>query len=459
MSIVKSDYPSPSPAAVADTRSISKRDARIAKFLSKPLLVEEHSAPKTVSSLPWLIGVFLVGCIGLAAVTKVSETAVIQGQVVPAGSVHIVQHLEGGIVAEVMVDDGEVVSAGEPLMRLDVTAAEAERNEARAREASLVLRAERLRAFILDRDPDFTLENAYPQMVADQQDILKMQRQSRDSQQEILQARIRQRQAQLDSLGLQRNQQEQQVRITGELVELREKLVRKGLVSRVTFLETLQAHSSVRGDLVALLGQITKTEEDLAEAEDNLMELDSRLRAEAQTELGDVSAELARVRETTGQREDRVNRLVVRAPIGGIVKGINNLNVGAVVRPGEVVMEIVPVDDALVAEVKISPRDIGYIKVGQEARVELTTYDSSILGTIKGRLDRISASTFVDEAGSIFYKGTIAFDRAYAGADPARHHFMPGMQVEGDIVTNQRTLLRYLLKPIYRALDNSFHER
>ncbi len=459
MSATKSEFPSPSLSSGHDTRAISTRDARVAKFLSKPLLVEEHSAPRTVSCLPWLISAFVVGCVSLAGFTQVSETAVVQGQVVPAGSVHVVQHLEGGIVAEIMVEDGEVVSAGQALLRLDVRAAESERNETRALEASLILQAERLRAFILDRDPDFTLDNAYPELVADQQDILRMQRQARDSQQEILQSRIRQRQAQLASLENQRKQQEEQVTITDELVEMRSKLVAKGLVSRVVFLETLQGHSSTRGDLVAILGQMTKTQEDLAEAEDNLMELGTRLRTEAQTELGNVSAELARVRETTSELDDRVDRLVIRAPIRGIVKGLAKETVGVVVRPGELVMEIVPVDDALVAEVQISPRDIGHIEIGQEARVEFTTYDASALGTVKGHLDRISASTFIDDRGSVFYKGTIAFDKAYVGGDPARHHFLPGMQVEGDIVTGQRTLLRYLLKPIYRALDSAFHER
>ncbi len=437
----------------------SSRDARLAKFLSKPLLVEEHSAPRTITSLPWLSTLFIVGCVTLASVTQVSETAVVHGQVAPAGSVQIVQHLEGGIVAEIMVEDGELASAGQPLLRLDAAQAEAERNETRALEASLVLQRERLRAFILDQDPDFTLGNAYPELVADQQNVLTMQRQARNSQQEVLQARIRQRQARLASLENQRQQQEEQVAISSQLVDLRSKLVQKGLVSKVVFLQTLQGHSSARGDLVTIHGQITETQEDLAETEDSLMELGARLRIEAQTELVQKSAELARVRETTRKLDDRVDRLVIRAPTAGIVKGLTKRTIGAVVRPSEEVMQIVPVDDALVAEVRISPRDIGHIKIGQEARVAFTTYDTSTLGVVEGRLDRISASTFVDEQGTVYYKGTIAFDKAYVGGDPGRHHFLPGMQVEGDIVTGQRTLLRYLLKPIYRALESAFHER
>ena len=226
--------------------SSSARDARLAKFLSKPLLVEEHGAPRTVAALPWLIGLFVVGCVTLAGVTHVSETAVVQGQVVPAGSVQIIQHLEGGIVAEIKVEDGELVTAGQPLLLLDAAAAEAERDETRALEASLVLQVERLRAFILDDDPDFALAKSYPKLIVDQQDILTMQRQARDSQQEVLQARIRQRQAQLASLESQRQEQKEQVSITGELVNLRGQLAKKGLVSRVVYLETLQANATAR---------------------------------------------------------------------------------------------------------------------------------------------------------------------------------------------------------------------
>lgn len=440
-------------------RPPASRDARLLNFLSQPLLVEEHGAPDFFARLPWIAGLFLAGCVLLAAFTDVPQTAVVQGQVAPAGSVQIVQHLEGGIIAAVEVTEGELVAADQILIRLSPAEAASLLNETRSLEAALALQVERLRAFTLDREPDFAGYEGYASLIADQRNILESQRQGRETQRQVLQARIRQRQAQLASLAKQRKHLEDQVQIVKQLVEMRAGLVKQGLVSRISYLDTLRTQSQAREELVGVLGQSAKAQEDLDEAQDTLFELDARLRNEAQTELGKASAELARVREQLSKLNDRVSRLEIRAPARGLVKGLLRNAAGGVIRPGEPLMEIVPVDDTLVAEVKIVPRDIGHLEIGQRVRIKPTAYDTTMLGGIDGRLDHISATTFVDDKGQAFYKARISLDRAYVGDDPGRHPILPGMEVTGDIITGERTLLRYLLKPIYRAFEGGFHER
>ena len=175
--------------------------------------------------------------------------------------------------------------------------------------------------------------------------------------------------------------------------------------------------------------------------------------------MGSVTGELAQVRETIAKLQDRVRRLDITAPTRGIVKGLTTRTIGAVIGPGELIVEIVPLDDVLVAEVRISPRDIGHLRIGQSANVKVTTYDPARFGVVEGRLKRVSASTFKDEEGEPFYKGIIELSQAFVGSDPDRNPVLPGMVVDADIVTGSKSLMQYLLKPVYRGLDSAFRER
>ncbi len=475
---------------------------RLVRFLSQPLLLEEAGPPKVLVQLLGVVSLLVVGLIGFAALTEISESAVVQGQVKPAGSVNLVQHLEGGIVAEIHVEEGAIVERGDRLITLEGAAAQAELEQMRAREASLALRAERLRAFVLDRMPYFfpqeaptasapepasepepkdlepdirkqlidartderkarlaALGQAYPELAEDQSSILGLQIQARDSQRQVIQSRVEQRQAQLEALVEQKSSLKEQVAIIREQVGMRKKLLKKGLVSRVVYLETARALSKAQGELASLVGQEMQTRASLGEAQNSLLELNAKLRNEALDEMGSVTAELAQVREAIAKLQDRFKRLVIVAPTRGIVKGFTTRTLGAVIGPGQRVLEIVPLDDMLVAEVRISPRDVGHLRQGQLANVKFTTYDPARFGVVEGRLKRVSASTFEDERGEPYFKGIIELNQSYVGSDPARNPILPGMVVDADIVTGSKSLLQYLLKPVYRGLSNAFRER
>ena len=455
----KSHLPMTISQAAPSPKSGAGRQDRLIKFLSQPLLLEESGPPKVLSQLLIVVTLLVGGLIGFAAFTNISETAVTQGQVMPAGSVNLVQHLEGGIVAEILVEDGQIVEMGGTLIRLKKDGPLAEFDQMRAREASLALRAERLRAFVLDRTPDFSAGGDYPDLLADQQAILELQIEARESQRRVIQSRIEQRQAQVEALAEQKQNLQEQTAILKEQLGMRGKLLKKGLVSRVVYLESQRSLSRTQGELASVVGRITETKAALGEARNSLLELDANLRNEALDEMGAVTGELAQVREAIAKLKDRVQRLEVLAPIRGVVKGLKTRTIGAVIAPGEPIMEIVPVDDILVAEVRISPRDVGHLRAGQAAEVKVTTYDMARFGTVEGRLKRVSASTFEDEEGKPFYKGVIELSQAYVGNDPDYNPIQPGMVVHADIITGSKTLLQYLLKPVYRGLSSAFRER
>ncbi len=435
------------------------RRGRLVRFLSRPLLLEESGPPRVLSHLIYTVGFLAIAGVVWASQTEVSETAFTHGQIMPTGSVRLVEHLEGGIISQILVEDGQVVRQGELLMTMRSVDALAEQDRLRVQEAALSLRAERLRAFVMNRAPDFTAGTDFPDLAADQVAILELQNEARASQREVLLSRVGQRELELKGLEEQRLNIEEQIAITTQQSDMRRNLVEKGLDSQVNLLDVERRLSEVRGQLVGLIGEASRTREARHEAESALIELEATLRNDALAEMGEVTAQLAEVREIAARLDDRVQRLRVVAPVDGIVKGIVSRTAGSVVDPGEALMEIVPMDESLVAEVRILPRDVGHLRVGQAAKVKITSYEVTRFGAMKGELALVSASTFQDEDGEPFYKGVISLDKLYLGSDPNRNLLLPGMVVDADIRTGTKTLLQYLLKPVFRAFDSSFSER
>jgi HlyD family secretion protein/adhesin transport system membrane fusion protein len=443
----------PSPSTPA------KPERSLTKLLSEPLILEEMGPPRIMTQFVGVASVLLAGLLLWSALTEIRETALAQGQVIPAGSVHSVQHLEGGIIAEIPIEEGDIVEAGQVLVSLESAGAEAELEQLRARSASLALLAERLRAFVLERTPDFSVADQFPGLIADQHAILEMQNEARDNQRAVLLSRVDQRRAQAEALADQRASLEKQLVLLEEEAQLQRDLLDKGLVSRVAYLETERTVTRTRGEFAAVISEMASAGAAEREAHGNLAELDSSLRNEALKEMGKVTAELAQVREAMAKLEDRVNRLQITAPARGIVKGLAATTIGGVLASGETVMEIIPFDDSLVAEARISPRDVGHLRVGQDAQIKVSTFDVARFGSVDGQLKQVSASTFEDEQGDPYYKGIVELGQNHVGRNPALNVITPGMVVDVAINTGSKSLLAYLLRPVYRGLDGAFHER
>ena len=286
-----------------------------------------------------------------------------------------------------------------------------------------------------------------------------LQNASRTEQRGVAGSRIAQRKAELTSLERRVANLETQVDILEEQMEMRRGLLEKGLVSRIAFLESQRAVEQTRGELITTQGRVTEVEQALLEAELSLKEINARLLDEAKRDRARALGELEEVRNQIAKARDRVKRLAVRAPARGIVKGLTVNSVGDVVRPGDPVLEIVPLDDELVAKVDVDPKDIGHVSIGDRAQVRITTYDPARFGVLEGSVSKISASTFEDERGEHFYHATITLDRNYVGSDMAKHLVLPGMIVNAEIVTGSKSIVRYLLKPVFRSLDTAFSER
>jgi len=438
----------------------TRRGGREARLLAQSVVLEEAGVPGLVRLTVFAIAIVVSAFIVWSSFTEVDEVANAAGEVVPAGQLQSVQHLEGGIIAEIAVADGDLVEQGNVLVRLDPAGATAELKQMRARQAGLMLQAERLRAFAEEREPDFSF--AGPEsadQAEDQRAIFDIQAASRNSQRAVLRNQIEQRQS---GVALYREQEatlKQVMDILKQELDLRRPLVEKGLATRTEFLEVQREVTQAYGDYVKLQGEWQLAAKDLAEARSRLAELETTLREEALSEMGAVSAELAQVREAVAKLEDRANRLEIRAPVRGIVKGLQAHTVGGVIAPGAVVLEIVPMDKELIVEARVATTDVGHIEVGQPVTVKVLTYDYARYGGISGRLRSVSASTFVAEDETPYYKAVVELDRNFVVGDPNRNLVLPGMTVQADVKTGRKTLLQYLLKPVYSSIDEAFRER
>lgn len=436
------------------------RGSRQARHLSQAIILEETGTSAIVRQATYLIGAAVAAFIAWAALARLDEVAVTNGEVVPSSAVQTIQHLEGGVVSEILVKEGQLVEAGQTLFRLAPKSAASEFEQMKAREVGLALRAERLKAYLDNRDPDFSFADAsYAHLVADQKSILLAQRSARSSSLAVVKSQVDQRRSEIRQYEESLKGLTEQVKVLEELVRIRGQLEKEGLVSRVVFLDTQRSYITTKGDMNRIEQQLAGSRQALAESENRLASQDATLKQDASNEMGTVTNELAQVRESLSKLADRVERLDVVSPKKGLIQDLKVRTLGAVVTPGGTLCQVVPIDDKLQLEVKIQSRDIGHIAPGQSVIVKMTTYDFARYGSIPGRLESISPTSFTDEKSNTFYKGIITMNRNYVGDVPGVNIVLPGMTAQADIETGDKTLLEYLLKPIFVSLKNSFHER
>ncbi len=440
-------------------RPVVKQSSRVTRHLAQAVQLEESGTAPLIRFTMLLASLACMAFVTWAAFTSIDEVAVADGEVNPVGSVKTVQHLEGGLVDEILVKEGELVDADQPLIRLSPAAALADLEQTRAREITLLLKSERLRAFADGREPDFSFAKGYERLIADNLAIFHGQVQSRDTSRSVILTQIDQKRSDVHVLDSQQSSLREQVASLQQVMGMKEDLVNKGLISRVNYLDTKRELARVQGELTRTIGQGVTARDALREMEQRLVDQQSTTLKQTMDELGATVAELAQVQESIGRLEDKVKRLIVPAPVRGYVKGLTVRNSGAVIQPGGMVCDIVPVDREMKVEAKVMPRDVGHLKPGQRVKVKVTTYDFARYGAIYGELQSVSATSFLNDKGEPYFKAQVRLEKSHVGDDPGVHVVTPGMTVQAEIITGNKTLLQYMLKPIFTQMQQSFHER
>jgi HlyD family type I secretion membrane fusion protein len=437
--------------------SLGRRERRL---LSESIHIEEELVPAFVRPILFIVGALVLIFLVWAALTHMKEVARAQGEIVPSGSVKLVQHLDGGVVAEILADERKLVEQGEVLLRIDGSRAIADFQQMNARLDSLRLREERLVAFTEARKPNFAkLAIEQHDMVSNQQNVYVSQLATLKSTLSILERQIDQRKQRISQLKMLLSVAREQEALIGELSAMREDLASRQLVNRTVLLETRRQKVTASGEIARLTEEIGVAEQELAETRNRHTDTLNQSRRDALAEIGTVRAEIAELEETLLRLQASVSRLEVRAPIRGHVLDMRVKNVGQVIQPGVLLMQIVADSATLEVELRILPRDIGFVKEGQPVKLRVTSYDYSRFGSVKGTLTKIGASSVVGEDKASYYKGLVELEHPYVGDVPGRNLLQPGMKVEAEILTGEKTLLAYLVKPLIDVVSMSFHER
>ncbi len=396
-----------------------------------------------------------------AALAPIDEVTKGEAKVIPSKQLQVIQSFDGGVVSQILVKEGDVVEAGQLLLRIDETRATSGVRESAAQSFALEAKLARLKA--LAEGTSFNPPKAAAGD-ADQQRIIDEERQLYDARRSEFQAlvgiseqQLAQRQQELSEIQAKRESASRSLELAQQELNKTKPLLNTGAVSEVEILRLEREVSRARGDKEQSGAQMAKAQAAISEAHRKIQETELSFRNEARKELSDVLGKLNAINEGAVALADKVDKAQVKSPVRGRVQRLLANTVGGVVQPGKDIVEIVPMDDALVLEAKIQPKDIAFIHPGQAATVKFSAYDFAIYGGIEAVVENISPDTETDERGNNTYY--VVRVRTKQSNFSEKMPIIPGMTAEVDILTGKKTVLSYLLKPVLKAHAYALRER
>ena len=392
---------------------------------------------------------------GIAEVDVIVRT---EGQLIPAGKSQIVQHLEGGIVKKILVQEGEVVVAGQPLMELSDVQNRSNLEQEQSRIDALRGREARLLAELSGHDRiDFPKELKDPDVIHVETAAWKARRSQLTEEVKVLQALSMQKKSELAEI------YSKQKNLMAELVLAKKKnnviegLRKNNAASELEVLDSQMRIQQLKSEIDETTNTVPRLEAAKSEAESRVKEASARFRAEASAELTQVGEELETLSRGIGTSVDRLARNIVRSPVAGLINKLNITTIGAVVRPSEILLEITPSDQRIVIETRSNPDDRDHLRRGLPARVRVGAYDYATYGTFEGHVTDVSADTLTDERGIRYYRVNVEVDVSTLTSRVRQPGvLMPGMAASADISVGKRTILSYILSPLMKFRDGAF---
>lgn len=431
-------------------------------FLSDVNAAQLYRAPLTSHVLLWLTFSFFVIALIWANFATLDEVTRGAGKIIPSSHIQVVQNLEGGILSEILVKEGDRVEKNQPLLQLDDIRFSSSFKETKLKYYELLANIARLKTEVNGGEmaiPEEVFKNA-PEIAANARQLLASRQNELKANEQILHEQVRQKEQELIELKSKRQQLSRSYALLKKELEMSAPLVAEGALSEVELLRIKRSANDLRGELSAARLSIPRIESSLNEAKKKLAELKIRFQTESLEELNQAKAELDRISESVLALEDRVTRTRVLSPVKGTIKQLKVTTVGGVVQPGMDLVEIVPLEDQLLVEAQIRPADIAFLRPGQKAMVKLTAYDFSIYGGLEAELEHISADTITNEEdGNSYYLIRLRTHKNYLEKNDQRLDIIAGMTVNVDILTGKKTVLDYLLKPILKAKERALRER
>ncbi|MDD2790850.1 MAG: HlyD family type I secretion periplasmic adaptor subunit [Sulfurimonas sp.] len=439
-------------------KNLSSRDYEFMHSLSAAVLQKSPSTLKVVMYF-WIVSVFIF--LIWANFALIDEIARGEGEIIPSGENQMIQNLEGGIVEEILVKEGEFVEYNQILLKIDNQKSQSSLSTNAIKADSLEAKIARLQAESEGRDffVSKELEERLPSFVANERSLHETNKQQLDSKLNALNEQLKQRKQELSEAGSRESSLKNSLRMINQEVSMTEPMVAKGVRSKIDFLKLQREANEAKDRYDSVRLSVPRLQSAIKEVQSTINETMYLFKSDAKLKLNEATAEFRGYRANSTALEDQVTRTIVRSPMKGVVQKIYVHTVGGVIKPGENIIEVVPSDQTLLVEVKIKPSDIAFIYLGQKAIVKFSAYDFSIYGGLDGEVVLISADTTKDEKENVFYTVRIKTTKNFLGREKKPLKIIPGMTVNVDIITGQKSVLDYILKPILKTKQYTFSER
>lgn len=419
---------------------------------------DDFRLPPLLGNATKLAGVTLSVFIVWASFAKVDEAVKGQGRTISSGQNKLVQHLEGGILTDISVQEGQMVDADQTLFKVENATSASTLRENEIHQKSLEASIIRLKAEIDNVELRFppAMRKTMAEIVANEEQQFASRKQQRAEAQRILKDQITQKERALEEADTKISNLKNEMQTAQKQYKMADELQRAGATSTSKVLDAKSRMERLQTELASVTQSVPVMQAELSEARGRLEELRAKQQNDLLEELRKTTLESQQLAERQKADQDRQTRTDVAAPVKGVVNRLYVHTIGGTVRPGEVLAEITPMDDSIIVEAKVAPEHRAKIWVGQDVKVKITAYEYATYGTLPGTITDISADSFADEQSKApYYRVKVAMDRSKLAADKK---IMPGMMTEVDILTGKRTVMDYLLRPLIRVKDDAFKE-
>lgn len=409
----------------------------------------------------WLIILLLATLLVWSKFARLDEVASAEGEVVPQEQVKVVQHLEGGIIREIYVREGDVVKEGAPLILLELSTTALSPEEMQVKLDGLVLSKARLDAEANDTALTFPKEEAdrRPQLVAAERSAHEARRREHTSTVAVLEQQAHQKQSELREMEAKYNATASNLKLLKERVAMSATLLKDGLTPKMDHLKLEGEVQALAGELSTMSQSVPRLRSAMAEVQERIKESGLSFRREALEQLKQVETAIGETRQLLSKATDQQSRTQVQSPIDGVVKNMRYHTLGGVVQAGESILELVPTGTNLVIEAKLKPIDRGYVEAGQSAVIKISTYDFTRYGGLNGKVTLVAPDSTTNQKEEPYFRVLVKPNKTYFGRKEGELIITPGMQATVDIHTGTRTVMEYLLKPVIKARGEAFHER
>ncbi|WP_415398065.1 HlyD family type I secretion periplasmic adaptor subunit [Sulfurimonas sp. CS5] len=436
----------------------TEKDYDFMNSLSSAILEQTPSKVSKVLKI-WLITIFLF--ILWASLAEIDEITRGDGDVIPYGQNQVIQNLEGGIVESILVKEGETVKRDQIILKINnaISTSSSKTNEMKFHE----LQAKRLRLYAEANQLEFKdVETTFPelkQQIRLAKELYESSKLEFEAKDKAFVEQIEQRKQEYKEAKARVRSLRKSLEYVSEEISMTAPMVREGVKSKVDFLKLKREANGIENDIEAAELSLPRLTSAITEYRQKRIESKQLFINNAKKELNEVSAELSRLEAQQVAFNDQVERTMVKSPVDGIVQKLFINTVGGVIKPGDDLVEIVPTNEKLYLEVKIKPSDIAFLHPGAQAKVKVSAYDFAIHGGLIGKVVNISPDTITDSKENTFYLIHVETEKNYLGTKEHPLQIIPGMTVSVDIVTGQKTVMQYILKPILKSKQYVFSER